>query len=1319
MIVDLPISQTPVGFVRSPSPMSSKTYPLVCAASLAFLPLTALGVQYGPQIFDHADGVTTLGDGSTIASSDGTASVQGGMLLLTEDGTASTRSSFRIPALAASSDGWTASFDFVLSDGPGNGDPADGFSFSYGAIPAFNPAQGDPSAADAHGLAEEGWGGAVNHLSFEIDSFANTSDEAGFNISINGTDAAFDPQALINDSQMIVGTAIFSWDPTDGASLSIDLGFGMSSVFANVPTPGFTGNDNYSFAISARTGGATETLSVDNVRVTTIPPGFVVLPNPVISEFMADNSATIEDDDCRSSDWLEILNSTSDPINLGGWFLTDDPADLNQWTIPDLPLAANERTLIYASGKDQTTGELHTNFSIEKAGGYLALVKPDGTIASVYTYGQQVEDISYGTLGQAQSVGSFATPTPGALNVAPQGSLILEKPLFSLDNKLIADPVILELSTTVPDATIRYTTNGTAPTSNSTIYTSPISISNTTRVTARLFAPGKEPGPTRDRTFIKMHASMLNVSSEIPLIIIDSFGVNIDAQSSSDSNSPRRPVHAMFIDMDPATNRARVTDIPEFEGRGGMRVRGQTSAGFAKKQYAFETWDSEGNDKNVSIFGFPAESDWVIHAPYSDKTLMRNKIVYDTSRDLGYPSSRTRFCELYFNSNGGDIQSSDYRGVYVFMEKIKRNQNRVNIKKLESCDNSGAALTGGYIFKKDKGATNYPMNTRIEGHTLSFVEPDVPTPAQRNYLDSHLDAFEVVLHSTRFNHPTSGYRRYLNVQSFIDTHLWVEVYKNIDGYRLSSYFHKDRGRKIVAAPVWDYNLSLGNANYLNGENPQGWYYTQVGGGQYPWYNRLFQDPEFVIQYWDRYHELRKGILDTATITTRLNGYNREIRRPAIRNFNKWRVLGTYLWPNASGFASRTTHAAEFTWMRTWLQNRLTWIDSQHSKPPAYNQNGGPIAPGSMLTITNPNSGGGTIYYTTDGTDPRAAGGSLSDTAQLYLAPLPIDSLKSIRTRIRTGANWSPINTETYLVSGVPADATNLAVSEVHYRPATPSTSEDSYGYDVRTDFEFVEIMNIGPVEIDLAGVQFTSGLEFNFDIGDVPSLAPGERAIVVGNLDAFARRYGAILADIRIAGEFRRNLSNDGETIILTDATGALIRNFTYNDVSPWPIAADGAGFSLELINPASNPNHNDPLSWRSSNAVDGTPGSGEGSQFVGDPSGDDDNNGISNLLQYALAPAGVDPTLPTMSIQSFDLGDGEADFMTFSYTRNRIAGDVRIAVEESTNLIDWTPGSETTMDLLDRIENADGTDSISFRIKDPVTGAPELYLRLAVERHH
>ena len=167
------------------------------------------------------------------------------------------------------------------------------------------------------------------------------------------------------------------------------------------------------------------------------------------------------------------------------------------------------------------------------------------------------------------------------------------------------------------------------------------------------------------------------------------------------------------------------------------------------------------------------------------------------------------------------------------------------------------------------------------------------------------------------------------------------------------------------------------------------------------------------------------------------------------------------------------------------------------------------------------------------------------------------------------------------------------------------------------------------------------------------------------------------------------------------------------------PELADGDGLSLVLRNPLGNPDHSDPLNWRSSTVLDGAPGGGDGSAFTGEPGADDDGNGIPNFLQYALAPATTQARLPRMEVRSFPLGGeaGSGDFMTFSYTRNRLADDVNYSVQQSFNLRDWSPVTAETMELLGRTENPDGTDTISFRLRQRVKDAEELYLRLAVDK--
>ncbi len=1479
---------------------------LLCAPTLAD--------EYGPQTFAVPDGTTNLGDGTTIAGNDGVASIQNGALQLTRAGTGDTSSSFRISPLGNSSQGWTATFEFLLADNPGGSNPADGFSFNYGSIPTYNPSQSEESAPDAHGGGEEGWHPSVAHISFEVDSWDNGGGEDGLNIAISGEDIAFENQTVLSNGQSISGSMEISWSPATGASMKIDLGAGLLPIFTNVDTPQFSGNDSYGFAFSARTGGAHQSFSVDNLRITTSEATLILLPEPVISEFMADNEETIEDEDCRTSDWIELFNSTAEPRNLAGWHLTDNPSDLTKWRVPDLPLGPNQRRIVFASGKDRPEGELHTNFSINKNGGFLALVKPDGiTVTSSYNFGQQYGDVSYGRLGEAQSEGYFGNPSPGGINVAPQGIPVSERPEFSHDDQIITRSINLALSTPSPTATIRYTTDGSDPTSGSSLYLTPIRITATTRVKARIFEPGREPGPVRDRTYLRLASDIRNFSSDLPLVIIDSFGANIDGESSANSQNPRRPVQSIFVDVDATSGRATVTDVPDFAGRGGMRVRGQTSAGFAKKQYSFETWDSDGNDKNVSIWGWPSESDWIIHAPYSDKTLMRNKIVYDCSRELGYPSVRTKFCELFFNSNGGNISMADYRGVYVFMEKIKRDEDRVNIKALENCDTGASSISGGYIIKKDKGQTvDVTLTTAREGHQLAFVEPDLPGSAQQAWLKNYMDSFENALHGPEFTDPLRGYANYIDVDSFIDTHIWVEVFKNIDGYRLSSYFYKDRGRKLVASPVWDYNLSLGNADYLEGEYPQGWYYSLTNAQQYPWYGRLFQDPEFVTRYWDRWFELRKGMLATARMMTLIDSYTANISEAAARNFEKWDVLGSTLWPNArvwtppsplpgsdrnlSGAGRRNSHQDEVDWMKGWLWARLDWIDNQYTSPPSFSRQGGPATPGTSLTMTNNTGRSGTIYYTTDGSDPRRAGNASSTTllragsplrwfiptgpvngwnsvngpgnlaawesgnaglgyenspddydgliettvpggttsvytrfefnigsqaildgfdnlslniryddgfvaylngvrvagpnapvnpawnsdatgsnpdsaavnfeafdisnsldqlrvgnnvlaiqllntgttssdllldpqlvggnsgslispsAQPYSSRLTLNESQTVSARILAPGGWGALQTESFLINGQMGSVENIVISELNYRPGAPTPEEESAGFDARTDFEFIEIMNIGPAPIDLEGIAFTSGIEFDFDLGDVQFLVPGERAVVVSNRDAFQLRYGDRLSGIRIAGEFSNNLSNDGETIILSSASGSDIRNFTYNDVSPWPEAADGDGLSLVLRSPSSAPDHDYPPNWRSSTTPNGIPGSSDPDLLAGSPLNDDDENGISNLVQHAFSVPGGPMIQPSATIERFVNGDDAADYMTFTYTRNPAADDIMFTVQISPDLQNWI--SEGNGDILPvrRIENEDGTETLTYRYAEPAAGYEQLFGRVLIQ---
>ncbi len=307
--------------------------------------------------------------------------------------------------------------------------------------------------------------------------------------------------------------------------------------------------------------------------------------------------------------------------------------------------------------------------------------------------------------------------------------------------------------------------------------------------------------------------------------------------------------------------------------------------------------------------------------------------------------------------------------------------------------------------------------------------------AQFDYLRGYVDEFESALHSPSFDDPENGYASYIDVPSFIDMHLFVETFKEIDGYRISTYFSKDRGGKIHALPVWDYNLALGNADYLAGEIPTGWYYTQTSGTNYYWYQRMFQDVEFDLAYWDRFWELRRGLFGTPSMMALIDRLDDELDgaggtpNAVTRNFDRWGILGSYVWPNAAGYGSRLSHQAEVDWMKDWLTQRLAWIETQSrgtdglSRPPTFNQYGGEVAGGFDLTMSDPNGwGGASIVYTTDGSDPRVAGNSAGlDTAFVddgaacqALVPSVANGGSSLSVGDWTGAaappnvgNWTP------------------------------------------------------------------------------------------------------------------------------------------------------------------------------------------------------------------------------------------------------------------------------------------------------------------------
>lgn len=830
----------------------------------------------------------------------------------------------------------------------------------------------------------------------------------------------------------------------------------------------------------------------------------------------------------------------------------------------------------------------------------------------------------------------FSTPSPnapngnGAESIAPQAT-------YSIAGGVYASAQTLTLSTGVPGAVIYYTTNGTTPTTQSSVYSAPISITNSTLVKSLVVAPNMLTNHVKVEQYTRLGSDVLGVTSDLPLVVVDTFG-----RSMNDSTFTEGLMSV--VDVEQASGRSSLTGELNFSGRIGMRVRGSSSTGFAKQQFLFETWDGLGNDQDASILDFPADSDFILYAPYSEKSLMQNALAYKWSNEIGQYAVRTRYVEVYLNTNGGQINQSDYWGVYIVMEKIKRGDDRVDIAKLDPSQNTEPDITGGYVLKKDRiDSDENPFNTS-RGHQLGFVEPDglEVTATQKNWIRTYMNDFEAALYGANFRDPVNGYRKYIDTRSFIDHHIMVEMTKNIDGFRLSTFMYKDRGEKLMMGPIWDYNLSLGNADYLNGGIPQGWYYTQLSSGDYPWYGRLFEDPDFRQEYIDRWAELRRGVFSTENLVADIEGYRQLLQESQARNFDRWKILGTYVWPN---YHVGPTWQNEVDWMTDWLRSRVSWMDSNWQTAPTFSSYGEEIEPGFQLTISA--TAGRTIYYTLDGSDPRLPGGAVNPLALSATTSktLTLDASVRVKARVLFNNNWSGLTEATFVTSERPA----LRITEIMYHPGDAPVGS---GFDDE-DFEFIELTNTGDTPLQLAGFSLAGGISYTFPAMELGS---GEKVVVAGNVEAFTLRYGDTLP---VIGPYSDRLANSTEAIQLLGSFDETILDFAYADT--WHPSTDGDGYSLVVVDPlAARETWGLAESWRPSKVLQGTPGTNEGTpgdtngdgivdlvdlnnvrnNFGGEGLGDTDGNGVVDLEDlnavrnnFGAAPAPLTTSRPTARI--------------------------------------------------------------------------------------
>ncbi|HEY6229227.1 MAG TPA: lamin tail domain-containing protein, partial [Verrucomicrobiae bacterium] len=867
------------------------------------------------------------------------------------------------------------------------------------------------------------------------------------------------------------------------------------------------------------------------------------IPKVRISELNASNETGLIDEDGEQEDWIELENYGSTAVNLNGWGLTDSKSDPAQWVFPNVTINAGARLIVFASGKDRrpTTGKLHTNFLLSGNGEFLGLYdasSPRELISGV-DFPEQRVDYSYG-LDANGDWKYFKPSTPNAANGTSTIAGIMAPPHFSSERGFYNGPFQVYLTTDQAGADIYYTKNGGDPSgTNGVLYTDPITISSTTILRASVVKTNYLPSAPATHTYLynitaprrSLPAlSIVTATNNLfgPTGIIGIYGGTYSgdgtwkAVNPGDYHNPDK--HGLAWERPTSIEYFYPTNNDQFQIDCGIRVQGSdyirpryTAA--SKFSYRFYFRGDYGSGKlEYPVFDSVVSSfdQLVMRAGHNDDTnpFLKDELMRRMMIDCGQVGSHGAFQTLYVNGV--------YKGYYNLVERIEKH----------FCQAWHGSSLEWDVLEQNQ--------IPLDGDNLNFAAmmtffKNNPMTNAANYLEA---------------------TRRLDLTNFVD-YLLVNIYGANGDWPGNNW---RAGRERSANGIW--RFYLWDAEFAFGTYGQTYTYDTFANqlaetSEIPTiYKALRNSPEFKLFWADRVnkHFYNGGALADTNI---------------LRNYNTLKAQLTNI---ISGFDNSIAS--------TWIPNRRKTVTNLFKTyglagaagAPTFNQFGGRVPAGFQLSMTTTASGpDAKIYYTTDGSDPRVMfTGDVSAKAQLYTAPITLDSTTLIKARMWTNSAWSALTEATFEVSQFGAP---LRFTEINYNPP----GGDGY--------EFVELKNFSAVPINLSGMSF-DGIDFRFP--EVTVIPAGGVIVVASGASpaAFAQRYPGVV----VAGRFSNSsLSDGGERVALKDKFGNIISSVDYDDERGWPTQADGKGYTLELANRELDPNS--PAAWRRSKNLFGSPG--------------------------------------------------------------------------------------------------------------------------------
>lgn len=762
----------------------------------------------------------------------------------------------------------------------------------------------------------------------------------------------------------------------------------------------------------------------------------------------------------------------------------------------------------------------------------------------------------------------FSTPSPGSVNGSGFFAFVENLKFTPGRGWFDATNFTIGITSATPGVTIRYTTNGSAPTTTSgLVYTSAgIPVGGTTLLRAIGYRTDFEPTEVETHSYLFLNqiqaqstnGNWVGGSSEnytlAPAITQSAlYGPTFKSDLVS------IPTLSIVADRDDIFGPSGFWSNPQAEGvaweracsleymrpdggngfhlNAGIRIQGGASRSLVPKHGMRVLFKNTYGDGKLKYPLYPDSSvqefdTLTLHATFNDHWLwggsaaqmIRDQWMRDTQNAMGGFGPHGTYVHVYLNGL--------YWGVYNLGEK------------------GDASYAASYLGGDKAEYDAFNSDENIDGDTAAW-----------NTL------FGIASAGITNDAAYTNLSQYLDIPNFIDYLLFNFYGANTDwpGHNWNA-----ARRRVPGAGFhffsWDAEWTFGIGNDVNTDRT-----GLSDGSPGRLYAALRAHPEFRRQFGDhaQQHLFSGGALTPAVTDARWMRRATEIDRAIVGESARW-----------GGGNTRQTWLTAQSSVRSWFPQRTSILINQLRNAglypllnaPGFSQPGGLVPPGYALVLTNPNPAG-TLYFTVDGSDPRLWGGAVSSSAQPYSSPLMLNNATFIRARVRNGADWSALIEATFYVV---QDFSSLAVTEIMYRPPPFAP----FGSD---DLEFIELKNTGTKALDLSGLQFASGINFSFTNGT--RLAPGAFFVLAPSPAAFALRYPGVTVN----GVFSGKLNDGGEKLTLRHVLGTNVFSFAYNNTVPWPITPDGYGFSLVRANLAGNPDSSS--SWRPSSAIGGSPG--------------------------------------------------------------------------------------------------------------------------------